>query len=67
MTALTKKLSSQPIVKVIGNTQYLVESFFDEEAKRNLTDKIIHLMKNDVCSLHKTLQYEQSELTSHNP
>ena len=44
IAALTKEIHTRPIVKVIGNTEYYVESFFNEEANVNLTDKIKQLI-----------------------
>lgn len=64
---LTKHIEVRPIVKVIGNTKYIVESFFNEEADCNLSGKIKRLMDNDIKSLNKTLLPTESELTSHNP
>ncbi len=64
---LTKRIEAKPIVKVIGNTEYIVESFFNEEADCNLTGKIKRLIDNDLKSLDMTLLPNEPELTSHNP
>lgn len=64
---LTKRIEAKPIVKVIGNTEFIVESFFNEEVDCNLTGKIKRLIDNDIKSLDKTLLPAESELTSHNP
>ena len=65
--ALTQTIDTRPVVKVIGNKTYIVESFFNEEADCNLTDKIKNLFTRDMESLTKTLLPGGSELTSHNP
>ncbi|MGI6004213.1 MAG: transposon-encoded TnpW family protein [Christensenellales bacterium] len=64
---LTKHIEARPVVKVIGNTEYIVEIFFNEEADCNLSGKIKRLMDNDIKSLNRTLLPAESELTSHNP
>ena len=64
---MTQKIYTRPIVKVIGNTEYYVESVFDEDAKLNLTDKIKKLMDMDIESRTGPLLHGESKLTSHNP
>ena len=67
IAALTKEIHTRPIVKVIGNTEYYVESFFNEEANVNLTDKIKQLIQNDLKSQTEPLLSLQPKVTSHNP
>jgi len=64
---LTKNISIRPIVKVIGNREYYVESFFNEEAEMDLTDKVKQLIENDVKRETTTLLFKDSKVTSHNP
>lgn len=64
---MTQKIYTGPIVKVIGNTEYYVESVFNEDAKLNLTDKIKKLMDMDIESRTDPLFHGESKLTSHNP
>ena len=65
--ALTEKISIAPIVKVIGNKQYVVESFFKNNSNMDLTDKVKKLIENDVKRRTNTLLSAETELTSHNP
>ena len=65
--ALTEKIVIAPVVKVIGNKQYVVESFFNENANLDLTDKVKKLIENDVKRRTNTLLSAETELTSHNP
>jgi len=67
IAALTKEIHTRPIVKVIGNTEYYVESFFNEEANVNLTGKIKQLIQNDLKSQTEPLLSLQPKVTSHNP
>ena len=64
---LTEKIIIAPVVKVIGNKQYVVESFFNENANLDLTDKVKKLIENDVKRRTNTLLSAETELTSHNP
>ena len=64
---MTQKICIRPIVKVIGNTEYYVESVFNEDAKLNLTDKIKKLMDMDIESRTDPLLHGESKLTSHTP
>ena len=64
---LTEKITIAPVVKVIGNKQYVVESFFNENANLDLTDKVKKLIENDVKRRTNTLLSAETELTSHNP
>ena len=64
---MTKKITVKPIVKVIGSREYLVESIFMEDAKMNLTGKILKLMDHDLKSRTDPLLSEDSKVTSHNP
>ena len=52
---LTEKIVIAPVVKVIGNKQYVVESFFNENANLDLTDKVKKLIENDVKRRTNTL------------
>jgi hypothetical protein len=63
IAALTKEIHTRPIVKVIGNTEYYVESFFNEEANVNLTGKIKQLIQNDLKSQTDTLLPLQPKVT----
>ena len=65
--ALTEKITIAPIVKVIGNKQYVVESFFKNNSNMDLTDKVKKLIENDVKRRTDTLLSAETELTSHNP
>ena len=67
IAALTMEIGIRPIVKVIGNTEYYVESFFNEEANVNLTDKNKQLIQNDLKSQTEPLLSLQPKVTSHNP
>ena len=64
---MTKNISIRPIVKVIGNREYYVESFFNEEAEMDLTDKVKQLIEHDMKSQTTTLLSLKTKLTSHNP
>lgn len=65
--ALTNTIHIGPVVKVIGNTTYIAESFFDSDANCTLTDKIKTLIDRDVELRTKTLLPGRSELTSQHP
>ncbi len=64
---LTKKIEVQPVVKVIGKTEYFVESVFSQDAGMNLSDKIRRLIDSDIESETKTLLPGETKLTSHDP
>lgn len=64
---LTKKIDVQPVVKVIGKTEYFVESVFSQDAGMNLSDKIRRLIDADIESETKTLLPCETKLTSHDP
>lgn len=54
-------------VKVIGRTEYIVESFFNEEANCTITDKIKRLIDHDIQSLDSALLAAETKVTSHDP
>lgn len=65
--ALTKEIHIRPAVKVIGNTEYYVECFFNDSANMNLSDKVKQLVENDLKSQTEPLLSLQPKVTSHNP
>ena len=67
VNAMTKEIHIRPTVKVIGNTEYYVECFFNDNAAMNLTGKVKRLIGNDLKSQTEPLLSLQSKVTSHNP
>lgn len=64
---MTREIHIRPAVKVIGNTEYYVECFFNDEANANLTDKVKQLLENDLKSQTEPLLSSQVKVISHNP
>jgi len=65
--ASIKEIHIRPTVKVIGNTEYYVECFFNDSANMNLSDKVKQLIGNDLKSQTEPLLSLQPKVTSHNP
>lgn len=64
---MTKKIYIRPIVKVIGKKEYYVDSFFEEDADMNVTDKIKKLLNLEIKSQTEPLLPCDSKVTLHNP